>query len=131
MQATLEPRKPLMTRSNRWVVTMFFAAAGLACAATLDTPLASAVKLGDVAAVKSQIAKKADINAVTSDSSTALHLAVKAGNLDMVNLLIDAGANVNAVTRYKITPLAIAAANGNAAIIERLLKAGVDANSTS
>jgi uncharacterized protein len=110
---------------------MFFAAASLAGAATLDTPLATAVKLGDAAAVKSQIAKKADINAVTADSSTALHLAVKAGNLEIVNLLIDAGANVNAVTRYKITPLAIAAANGNAAIIERLLKAGVDANSTS
>jgi ankyrin repeat protein len=104
--------------------------AGALCAAT-DPALIEAVKRGDAGAVRAQLAKKADVNAPSVDTSTPLHWAVKSNNLEMVNLLIDAGANVNAATRYKITPMSLASSNGNAAIIERLLKAGVDANSTS
>jgi uncharacterized protein len=102
-----------------------------AVSAEADPGLIDAVKRGDTAAVRTLVAKKADVNAAAVDTSTALHWAVKTNSLEMVNLLIDAGANVKAETRYKITPLSLACSNGNAAIIERLLKAGVDANSTS
>jgi len=121
-----------MTRSHTWILTAILGAAvTCATAGTLENQLADAAKSGNVAAVRALLAKKADVNAATVDSSTALHLAVKANKLEIVNLLIDAGANVKAETRYKITPLSLAAANGNAAIIERLLKAGADVNSTS
>ena len=82
------------------------------------------VKKGDAAAVKTLLAKKADVNAAAADSSTALDWAVHANNLAITNLLLGAGANVNGATRYNITPLALACKNGNAAMIERLLQGG-------
>src|SRR5579863_197383 len=110
-------------------------AAGAMCSAapapTAESQLSDAVKKGDAAAVKALLAKKADVNAAASDSSTPLDWAVDGNNLEIANLLLGAGANVNGSTRYKITPLALACENGNAAMIERLLQAGADANSTS
>jgi len=110
-------------------------AAGAMCSAapapTAESQLSDAVKKGDAAAVKALLAKKADVNAAASDSSTPLDWAVDGNNLEIANLLLGAGANVNGSTRYKITPLALACENGNAAMIERLLQAGADANATS
>jgi ankyrin repeat protein len=121
-----------MRRSNRWItIATLTAAAACANGGALESQLADAAKTGNAGVVRSLLAKKADVNAVTADSSTPLHLAVAANNLEIVKLLIDAGANVKAETRYKITPLSLASSNGNAAILERLLQAGVDANSTS
>ncbi len=96
-----------------------------------EAQLASAVKSGDVAQVKTLLAKKADVNAPAADSSTPLHWAVETDNLEIANLLLAAGADAKGSTRYKVTPLALAAENGDAAMIERLLQAGADANSTS
>jgi ankyrin repeat protein len=112
---------------------LLLAVAGFSLAAppALDVQLSDAVRGGDLSMVKSLIAKKADVNASATDSSTPLHWAVQANNLEMVNLLIEAGAKTDAKTRYNITPLSLAASNGNAKVIERLLAAGVDANSTS
>lgn len=100
-------------------------------AAALEPPLVDAVKKADANAVKALLAKKADVNAQTAETSTALHWAVRNNNLELVNLLLGASANVNVATRYNITPLSIACENGNAQIIERLLNAGADANGTS
>ncbi len=102
-----------------------------AAALTPETQLIEAVKSGDIATVRTLVARKVDINAPGADSSTALHWAVQKNNLELTDLLIGAGANVHAVTRYKITPLSIAATNGNAPILEHLLKAGVDPNGVS
>ncbi len=93
--------------------------------------LIDAVKSNDIAAVRSLLASKVDVNAAAADSSTALHWAVQNDNLEIASLLIGAGAQVNAATRYNITPLSLACTNGSAAMIQRLLEAGVDANSTS
>jgi len=49
-----------------------------ATAGALETQLADAAKAGNVVAVRALLAKKADVNAATVDSSTPLHLAVKA-----------------------------------------------------
>src|ERR1700677_4328116 len=114
--------------------TVALVAAGMCLAAPAPTPevqLADAVKNGDAAAVKSLLAKKADVNAAAADSSTPLDWAVDRNNLEIADLLLGAGANVNGATRYKITPLALASANGNAAMIERLVQAGADANTAS
>jgi len=107
-----------------------FVAVSCVAAPTLESQLSAAVKKGDAEAVKSLVAKKADVNATEADSSTPLHWAVERNNLEIANTLITAGANVNAATRYKVTPLALACQNGNAALIARLLDAGVDPNST-
>ena len=100
-------------------------------AAAPELQLIDAAKKGDAGEVRSLIAKKVNVNAAASDTSTALHWAVEAGSLDAVNALLDAGASATAKTRYNITPLSIACEHGNEAIIDRLLKAGADPNETS
>jgi len=108
-----------------WILTAAIeAAAG-------DVPLIEAVKRSDVAAVRTLIAQRTDVNAVEADGSTALHWAVRGRDAATVDLLLKAGANARAATRYNITPLALASANGDAVSVERLLKAGADANGTS
>ena len=87
-----------MTRSHTWILTAILMAT-TAGAGALETQLADAAKAGNVVAVRALLAKKADVNAATVDSSTPLHLAVKANSLEIANLLIDAGANVKAETR--------------------------------
>jgi ankyrin repeat protein len=106
-------------------------AATMLLAAPADLRLVSAAKNNDLKAVRSLLAQHADVNAVETDGSTALHWAAQRNNLEVADLLIAAGANPKAATRYNITPLFLACTNGNAAFIEHLLKAGVDANSTS
>ena len=50
--------------------------------------LFDAVRAGDRQAVRSLIAKKADVNATQVDGSTALHLAVDAGADEIARLLL-------------------------------------------
>jgi uncharacterized protein len=91
-------------------------------------PLAAAARRGDVAAVRSLLAQRADVNAAEADGATALHWAVERDDETMTELLLQAGANVGAANRYGVTAMSLAAVNGNPAIIERLLKSGGDAN---
>jgi ankyrin repeat protein len=122
---------------HRWFGIAALSLAGAACVAAAPgslpstSPLIDAVKHGDTAAVRSLLAKKADVNTADSTGSTALHWAAQENQPAIAALLIDAGAKVNAVTRYNMTPLALACENGSAAIVDRLLKAGVDPNSVS
>jgi len=95
------------------------------------TKLVDAVKRGDVNAVRTLIARKADVNAPDADGSTPLHWAAQRDDVAMADLLIAAGANVKARTRYNITPLSLACTNGDAKLVDRLLKAGADPNETS
>jgi uncharacterized protein len=90
--------------------------------------LADAAMKRNMAALRSLLTQKADVNAAQSDGATALHWAVHFDDIDMVDLLIRAGANVKAANRLGVTPLALACINGNGGLIERLLKAGADAN---
>jgi len=103
----------------------------IAASASAATPLTDAAKRGDMAAVRTLVAKKVDVNAPDADGSTALHWAAERDDVPMADLLIAAGANVKAKTRYNVTPLALAATNGDAALIDRLLKAGADPNGAS
>jgi ankyrin repeat protein len=103
----------------------------IGASASAATPLTDAAKRGDMAAVRTLVAKKVDVNAPDADGSTALHWAAERDDVPMADLLIAAGANVKAKTRYNVTPLALAATNGDAALIDRLLKAGADPNGAS
>jgi ankyrin repeat protein len=99
-------------------------------AGTNGSPLAEAVKNGDVKEFHVLLEHHADVNAPQVDGTTALHWAAHRDDGDAVELLIRAGANVKAVNRYGVTPLFLASMNGNASIIEALLRAGADANTT-
>ena len=57
-----------------------------------------------MAAVRAELQKKVDVNAASSDGSTALHWAVHRDALDVVDLLLAAGANPKAANRYGVTP---------------------------
>ena len=93
--------------------------------------LFDAVRAGDRQAVRTLMAKKADVNATQVDGSTALHAAVDAGDEETARLLLGAGARATAATRYGVTPLALAARNGSASLIEALVTAGADPNAAS
>ena len=92
------------------------------------TDVADAAKRGDRTAVRTALARKADVNAAQVDGSTALHWAVERDDAEMADVLIRAGARITARTREGVTPLQLAATNGSAAMIDRLLKAGANPN---
>jgi ankyrin repeat protein len=100
------------------VCTMVFAAG--------RSDVADAAMRGDIAAVRTLVAQRVDVNAAQPDGATALHWAVYQGNKAMVELLIAAGANVKAANREGATPLYLAAVNGDAAMTAALMKAGAD-----
>ena len=93
-----------------------------------DSPLADAAMKGDLGAVRTLLAQKADVNAAQGDGSTALHWAVYNGNAEMVRLLLASGADVKAETRLGgLTPIMMAARTGDADIVKLLLDAKSDA----
>jgi ankyrin repeat protein len=83
---------------------------------------------GDRAAVRSLIAKHANVNIPQADGVTAIQWAAYKDDLAMADDLIAAGADVKAASREGATPLSLASTNGSAAMIEKLLKAGADPN---
>jgi ankyrin repeat protein len=116
-----------MMRSAAWVAawSLVLCTAGSAAAAG-DEPFIDAVKRGDRDAVRTLLARKADVNAREPDGTTALHWAVRADDQEAIALLLRAGADANAANRYGITPLWLAGTNGNAAVIETLIAAGAN-----
>lgn len=124
------PRSPIKNWLGCFGAVLLAAAAansGFAAGAGLI----DAVKKSDIAAVRSLLSAKADVNAADTDGSTALHWAAQREQAEIVDLLLAAGADVSASSRYNVTPLSLAAMSGNSAIVERLLKAGADANAAS
>src|SRR5688572_26996999 len=77
-----------------------------------DSPVASAAKAGDLAAVRTLIEKRADVNAPQADGSTALLWAAYNSDADMTRALLAAGARVDAANRYGVTPLIQASRTG-------------------
>ena len=63
------------------------------------SPIADAAMRGDVAAVRTLIARRADVNAAQGDGMTALHWAADRGDSAMASELLRAKANVAARTR--------------------------------
>jgi uncharacterized protein len=104
-------------------------AVGLAGQAA-DTPLVAAARNGDLQAVRSLIAGRANVNEHARDGSTAILWAAYHSNLEMARALIAAGAAVNTPNHYGITPLLQASRSGDAPLIAALLKAGADAAAT-
>ena len=97
--------------------------AGAATAAKRDLSLIDASRRDDVAAVKTLLAAKIDVNTHTADGATALHWAAQNDDLALADALIRRGAKVDAVNDLGVTPLWIAATNSSTAMIARLLDA--------
>jgi ankyrin repeat protein len=94
----------------------------------VSSPVADAAMSGDHAALRSLLAKKADVNAPQADGATAIQWAAYKNDLEVADLLIRAGANVKAANRDGATALYLASIRGSAPMLDRLLKAGADAN---
>ena len=110
------------------LVVIAAAAVGLAAS---TPPIVMAAKQGDRAALRGLIAKRADVNAVEADGTTALIWAVQRDDLESVGVLLAAKADANTANRYGVTPLSVASTNGSATIIEKLVQAGADPNQTA
>jgi ankyrin repeat protein len=68
-----------------------------------------------------------DLNAVSTEGSTALHFAVHAGQAAVVQDLLSAGADLTKRNLVGVAPLQLAVLDGNAAIAKLLLTKGADA----
>jgi ankyrin repeat protein len=88
------------------------------------SPVAEAARKGDLAAVRTLIKERADVNAPGSDGSTALLWAAYNADVNMARALITAGAAVDARNNYGITPLLQASRTGDTAMMKVLLAAG-------
>ena len=95
-----------------------------------QSPISTAAKAGDRAAVRRLVAGGANVNTPAADGSTALLWAVYNSDLEMVRSLIAAGAKVDAANRYGMTPLLQASRTGDMPIMEALLKAGASSKLT-
>jgi ankyrin repeat protein len=101
--------------------------AGFLCAA--DRPaISEAARGGDHAALHALLEKKADVNAVEGDGSTALLWASYRDDVEAARLLLHAGAKVNLANDLGATPLWAAAQNGSVAMAKLLLEAGANPN---
>jgi uncharacterized protein len=86
--------------------------------------LIEAVRVGDATAARSLIERGADVNATSSDGTSALHWAVHLADTDTAQLLIRHGARLGQVNRYGLAPLHVAASEGSAKLVQVLLDAG-------
>lgn len=117
-------------RISRWLVISLLSFIAVLPAvrghAAGDNALVTAAKDNDLDAVRTLIAKHANVNEPARDGATALLWAAYHSNLDMARALIGAGANVDAANHYGVTPLIQASRTGDAPIMAALLKAGAD-----
>ncbi|GAB1342378.1 ankyrin repeat domain-containing protein [Gemmatimonas sp.] len=91
-------------------------------------PVADAAMLGDLATVRTLLAKGASANEPQGDGMTALHWAAQRGDSAMAALLLKAKASPQAITRVGAhQPLHVASASGSSAVVRLLLAAHADA----
>jgi len=112
-------------RNTVWLFILGLCSA-VVFAQSVNEDLLDAAKRGDSAAVKSLLAKGADVNARTRYNQTPLMLAADKGHTEIVKLLVEANADVNVTdTFYKsVTALSAAAQRGHAGIVKLLLEKG-------
>ena len=89
--------------------------AGLASAAeTFNSLLVESARRQDQNAVRALLSQNADVNARSSDGSTALLWSAHWNDLETASLLLGAGADANAANDFRVTPLSEACTNADA-----------------
>ena len=112
-----------------WVLLTVSGFAWAATAAeTSDSRLVEAARNQDAKAVRSLLSQKADVNARSSDGSTALLWLAHWNDVETAELLLQAGADANAANDFRMTPLSQACTNGSAEFVRLLLKSGANPN---
>jgi ankyrin repeat protein len=117
-----------MKRQNLQTVAMIALLGMMPAAAYAGaSDAADAAQRKDTTALRTLVAKKANVNAAQPDGTTALQWAAHWNDVDAVKMLLRAGANPKLANRFGASPLSEAALSGNAAIVGALLEAGADA----
>ena len=117
------------THGSITALTLVIVSGLAATAAELsNSHLADAARDQDQKVVRTLLAQKADVNARSSDGSTALLWAAHWNDLDTAKLLLTAGADANLANDFRMTPLAEACTNGNGTLVRLLLKSGANPN---
>lgn len=93
-----------------------------------DSPLVEAARTQDQKTVRALLNQKVDVNAPSSDGSTALLWLAHWNEVDTAELLLAAGANANATNDFGVTPLSEACINSSGALVRLLLKSGAKPN---
>ena len=117
-----------MKLARRVVVGAVAVLLSVAATAAPSSPIADAAMKRDLAAVRTLVRQKADVNAPQADGATAIHWAAYFDDAQLADVLIAAGASVTRPNRDGATALQLACINGSVAMIEKLLKAGADPN---
>jgi len=103
--------------------------AGAASAAgSSDSRLLEAARNQDAKTVRSLLSQKADVNARSSDGSTALLWLAHWNDVATADLLLKAGADANTANDFHMTPLSQACTNASAEFVRLLLKSGANPN---
>jgi ankyrin repeat protein len=92
---------------------------------------ADAAQRKDMAALRTMVTKRVNVNAPQADGTTALLWAAHWNDVEAVKLLLRAGANAAATNRFGASPLSEAAMSGHADLVKVLLEAGADAKALS
>jgi uncharacterized protein len=108
---------------------MLLLALGFSSAAeTPDSRIVDAARNQDQKAVRTLLTQKVDVNARSSDGSTALLWLAHWNDFETANLLLGAGADANTANDFRMTPLSEACTNGNSVFVRSLLKSGANPN---
>ncbi len=118
----------MFTRSKEasLAAIVLVAAAVRVMAGSGEPDLVTAVKSGNLPAVRALARTRGAVNARDVDGTTALHWAAYRSDDRAATVLVGAGADLNAVNRYGQTPLSLAAASGSADLVRLLVKAGAE-----
>ncbi len=93
-----------------------------------DSPLVEAARKQDQKSVRTLVTQKADVNARSTDGSTALLWLAHWNDSDTADMLLRAGADANLANDFAMTPLSQACTNASAPFVRLLLKSGANPN---
>jgi ankyrin repeat protein len=108
--------------------SLAIATSSAATVQTNDSRLVDAAKNQDAKAVRTLLSLKVDVNARSSDGSSALLWLAHWNDLDTAQLVLKAGADANAANDFRMTPLSQACTNASAEFVRLLLKSGANPN---
>src|SRR5579872_2704099 len=119
----------MLDRHLRHCLLAITGLAGVATAAgTVDLRLPEAARNQDAKAVRTLLAQKADVNARSSDGSTALLWLAHWNDTETADLVLKAGADANVANDFGMIPLSQACTNASFEFVRLLLKSGANPN---